>query len=273
MPDFKEAVINIYANQDVRVWLGVAAILLGSFLAVRLGGAAINRLLLPREGTVLAASKRARTLAALLRSILRYTVYFIAGTMILGLFGVQTGTLLAGAGLVGLAVGLGAKNLIQDVITGFFILFEDQFAVGDYISTAGVSGIVEEVGLRVTRLQDLMGQVHYIPNGRIDQVTNYSRKSLKAVVDINILYEEDLGRALEALEQAGRQVAGEFAEVITEGPEVLGLVALNPGRMTVRITAGVRPLNHWKVERELRKRAKESLDAAGIRPPQPVQPG
>lgn len=265
--------MNISGHLEAGTWLGVVLILAGALLTVRAGGAAINRLFIPREGVLLTGGRRAQTLAALLKSILRYTIYFVAGTMILSLFGVQTGTLLAGAGLVGLAVGLGAKNLIQDIITGFFILFEDQFAVGDYITAAGVTGTVEEVGLRVTRLKDPLGQLHFIPNGKIDQVTNYSRDNLKAIVDVPIPFEEDLDRVLEVLQQAGRRVAGELAEVITEEPEVLGVTALNPGRLTVRITAGAKPLHHWKVERLLRKRAKEALEAAGLRLAPPSQAG
>lgn len=268
----EELIQGFFSRFNLSVWLGVAGVLIGAMILVRLVSAAINKFFAPREGSPLAGSKRAQTMAALLKSILRYTVYFIAGVTVLGLFGVQTGALLAGAGVVGLAVGFGAKNLIQDIITGFFILFEDQFAVGDYISTSGVSGIVEEVGLRVTRLKDLGGQVHYVPNGKIAQVTNHSRDSLQAVVDIRIAYEEDLNRAVKVLEEAGRKLAREWADLIATGPEVLGLVALNPGELTIRMSARAKPLQHWKVERELRKRAKEALDEAGIRPPAAAQP-
>lgn len=267
----EEMIRDFFSRIDVSVWLVVAGVLIGAIILVKVGGAAITRLFAPREGSLLAVGKRAQTMAALLKSILRYAVYFIAGVTILGLFGVQTGALLAGAGVVGLAVGFGAKNLIQDIITGFFILFEDQFAVGEYISTSGVSGIVEEVGLRVTRLKDLGGQVHYVPNGKISQVTNHSRDSLQAAVDISIAYEEDLNRAVQILEQAGNRLAREWADLITAGPEVLGVVALSPGEVTIRLSARARPLLHWKVERELRKRAKEALDEAGIKTPAAAQ--
>jgi small conductance mechanosensitive channel len=263
----EEALRNFFNRFDLAVWLGVAAVLIGACVLVRAGNAAIARLFNPGEGSTLTGGRRAQTMAALLKSILRYAVYFIAGITILGQLGVQTGALLTGAGLVGLAAGFGAKNLVQDIITGFFILFEDQFDVGDYISAAGVAGVVEEVGLRVTRLKDMGGQVHFLPNGSISQVTNYSRGSLQAVVDIGISYTEDLDRAMEVMKQAGAELARDRASLITTVPEVLGVVALKPGEATVRISAGVRPLHHWKVERELRKRVKEALDKAGVKPP------
>lgn len=262
-------IIDMFMGLDLRVWLGVLLIIIGAFIVVRIGSAAITNIFLPKRENALSFGKRSQTMATLLKSILRYVVYFIAGTMILGLFGVQVGTLLAGAGLVGLAIGLGAKNLIQDILTGFFILFEDQYAVGEFISTAGVSGTVEEVGLRVTRLKDAGGQIHFIPNGQITQVTNFSRYSLTAIVDIPVLYEENLDKAFEVLRQANIKAAVELEDLIAEVPEVLGVTALNPGRATIRISARAKPMLHWKLERELRKRAKDALEAAGIKPPHP----
>lgn len=262
-------IIDMFMGLDLRVWLSVLLIIIGAFILVRIGSAAITNIFQPKRENALAFGKRSQTMATLLKSILRYVVYFIAGTMILGLFGVQVGTLLAGAGLVGLAIGLGAKNLIQDILTGFFILFEDQYAVGEFISAAGVSGAVEEVGLRVTRLKDAGGQIHFIPNGQITQVTNFSRHSLTALVDIPVLYEENLDKAIEVLRQANVKAAAELEDLIAEAPEVLGVTALNPGRATIRISARAKPMLHWKLERELRKRAKDALEAAGIKPPQP----
>jgi len=246
--------------------LGILAIVIGAVILVRLGSSAITRLFSRTEDSLLTGNKRARTMVALTKSILRYSVYFIAGVMILGLCGVQTGALVAGAGIVGLAVGFGAKNLVEDVISGFFILFEDQFAVGDYISAAGVSGIVEEMGLRVTRLKDLGGQVHYIPNGKIAQVTNHSRGSLQAIVDIGVAYEADHNHAISVLEKACMNLAQEHPDLIATGPEVLGIVALHPDHVLIRISAGAMPLQQRKVEREIMKRAKEAMESAGIKP-------
>lgn len=175
----QELAVSLLEKINLKLCLGAVAIILGSFLTYKIGNTAINRFFLRSESLELEGRKRAATIATLLKSFLRYTIYFVAIVIFLGLLGVNTGTLLAGAGLVGLAISFGAKNLIQDVLTGFFILFEDQFAVGDYITAAGVSGVVEEIGLRTTRLKDTGGQVHYIPNGRIFQVTNYSRSSLR----------------------------------------------------------------------------------------------
>ncbi|MDF9407763.1 MAG: putative MscS family protein YkuT [Pelotomaculum sp. PtaB.Bin013] len=246
--------------------LGILAIIACAFIIVRLGSAAITRLFSREEDSRLGASKRVRTMAALSISILRYSVYFIALVMILGICGVQTGALLAGAGVVGLAVGFGAKNLVEDVISGFFILFEDQFAVGDHITAVGVSGIVEAVGLRVTRLKDTGGQVHYIPNGKIAQVTNHSRGNLQAVVDIGVAYSADHNQAISVLEQVCLKLSQEYSDLIVTGPEVLGIVALHPDHVLIRISAGAMPLQKAKVEREIMKLSKEAMENAGIKP-------
>ena len=133
-----------------------------------------------------------KTLAGLLKSILRYVTYFTAAINILEIVGVKTASLLAAAGIGGLAVGFGAQNLVKDVISGFFIIFEDQYNVGDYVEAAGVAGVVDEVGLRTTRLRDFGGQFHIIPNGEIALVTNHSRGIKRALVKVKIAYEENL---------------------------------------------------------------------------------
>ncbi|MGI6558916.1 MAG: mechanosensitive ion channel family protein [Limnochordia bacterium] len=121
-----------------------------------------------------------------MQSLLRYLICFIAGTMILQELGIETSTILATAGLGGLAVGFGAQNLVKDVITGFFILLEDHFGVGDYITAGGQSGVVEEVGLRVTKLRDFGGELHIIPNGSIDRVTNHMGQGMRVLVRVTI---------------------------------------------------------------------------------------
>ena len=188
--------------------------------------------------------------------------------MILEELGVKTASLLAGAGIVGLAIGFGAQNLVRDIISGFFIIFEHQFSVGDYINAAGLSGRVEEVGLRMTKLRDWGGELHIIPNGEITQVTNYARGSMRAMVDVRVAYEEDLERVLEVMRQVCQQVAQDFP-VITEGPAVLGVVDLGESEVQIRVVAHTLAFEQWEIERELRKRFKQAFDREGIQVPYP----
>ncbi len=245
-------------------------ILIIAKLGITFSGAIIDRMLIPVNQTYFDRN-RAITLSSLLKSVIMYTVYFMAGISILDLFDVPLQGVLTGAGIVGLAVGFGAQNLVRDVITGFFIIFENHFTVGEYITTAGVSGIVEEVGLRATKIRDFGGQLHILPNGQITQVTNYNRGSMRAMVDVGIAYEEDIDLAVAVLEEVCREVNRDLAEIITEAPHVLGVQAFGPSELTIRIIAKTKPMEQWRVERELRKRIKEAFDRRGIEIPYPRQ--
>lgn len=241
-------------------------------LTIKIGSILIDRLFNQESGRKFISENRAQTLATLLKSLLRYVVYFGACIIIIDIFVPRAaGTILTGAGVVGLAVGFGAQNLVKDVITGFFILFEDQFAVGDYINIAGVSGIVEDIGLRVTRLRDFGGQFHIVPNGSITQVTNLSRGSMQAVVEVGIAYEEDVDRAIRVLSEIGQEAARDLSEIIVEGPDVLGIVAFGQSEVLLRMVAKTVAMQQWRVERELRRRIKEAFDRENIEIPYPKQ--
>lgn len=245
--------------------LKVVVVVLLAWLLLRLGDAAIDRFFARRGGE----NRRVNTLRTLLKSGLHYTAYFMIVVTALSLCGVRVEAILAGAGIVGLAVGFGAQSLVRDVITGFFILLEDQFAVGDYITAAGVSGTVEEMGLRVTKLRDFGGQLHIIPNGQISMVTNYSKGNTRALVEVGVAYEESLERVLGVLKKVCEEASGELSEVIVEGPKVLGVESFGPHDVVIRIVAYTKPLHHWYVERELRRRIKEAFDREGIEIPYP----
>lgn len=208
--------------------------------------------------------KRAKTLSALLLSVMRYVVYFIAGVMVLQTFGVQTGSIIASAGIAGLAVGFGAQNLVKDVISGFFIIFEDQFSVGEYVSVAGITGTVEELGLRSTTIREWTGHLHTIPNGEITKVKNYERGPILALVTVGITYEADINHAVQTIKGTLEKIYHEQEGSILEVPSVLGVEALSDSSVDLLITAKCTPGKQWAVERELNKRIKEDLDAAGI---------
>lgn len=212
--------------------------------------------------------RRFDTLKDIIKSIFRYTVYFVAFTPILETLGINISSLIAAAGIGGLAIGFGAQNLVRDVITGFFILFEDQFHIGDYIETGGKSGIVEEMAIRVTKIRDFNGDLHIIPNGAIDKVTNRSRGIMRALVEVSIAYEENIERSLEVLKNLCTEIAEENDKIV-EGPTVLGVNKLGESDVVIAIMAKTIPMEQWAVERELRKRIKERLDEKGIEIPYP----
>ena len=148
------------------------------------------------------------------------------------------------------------------------MIFEDQFNVGDYIEAAGVAGIVDEMGLRTTKIRDFGGQIHIIPNGEITIVTNHSRGMMRALVNINISYEEDLDKVLKALEDVCRQVRTKRNDIV-EGPTVLGISNLGPTEIVVSILAKTVPMQQWSVEREIRKAVLEKFKDEGIEKPYP----
>lgn len=169
---------------------------------------------------------------------------------------------------MGLAVGFGAQSLVKDILTGFFILFEDQFSVGDYIQTAGVSGVVEEVGLRVTKLRDFSGELHIIPNGTVDKVTNHNRGNMRAMVDISVAYEEDPDMVRRVLDEVAAEMEGSIPTIV-EGPRALGIVDLTDAAVVFRVWAKTLPMEQWAVEREMRRRIKLAFDLQNIEIPYP----
>ncbi len=229
---------------------------------------ALKKVIIKRAGgTFLLQERRAKTLYPLLRSILFYAISFFLLISILRLFGVSTTALLGSATVLGLAVGFGAQSLVKDTFAGFFVLFEDQYAVGEYVKTDKYEGIVEEIGLRATKLRDWGGELHIIPNGTITSVTNFNRGKMRAMVDINLPYDEDIEKAMELIGVVGREVSSEFKEKIVEGPTVQGIINLGESFVVVRILAYTEPMQQWEIERELRRRIVKALAREGIRVP------
>jgi small-conductance mechanosensitive channel len=216
------------------------------------------------------SSGRAKTLEKLSINIFSYILMFIVIVMIFEMFGYNPTALLAGAGVIGLAIGFGAQGLVSDVVTGFFLLLEKQFDVDDYITAAGFSGIVEEIGLRTTKVRGFDGTLHYIPNREISSLSNHSRGNMRALVDISISYNDDIDKAIAILQQACDKVAAEN-EHIKDGPNVVGIQALGASDVVIRVIAKTDNLQQWAVERQLRKELKEALDANGIEIPFPHQ--
>ena len=215
------------------------------------------------------AKKRAQTLGNILRHTFLIVIFFIAILMILGELGIQLGPLLATAGIGALAIGFGAQGLVKDVISGFFIILENQYRIGDAIEVAGVSGLVESVSLRKTVLRDLEGRVHTVPNGEIKVVSNLSKEWSRAVVDIGISYRDDVDHIIDLLGQIGRELAGEepYQSAILESPQILGVERFGESQLMIRMIVKTMPLKQWEVGRELRRRIKNRFDEKGIQIP------
>ncbi len=228
-------------------------------------GAAMKRMSNQRK----LSEGRSQTLEKLAINIFSYSITFIFIVMLLSALSIDIGPLLAGAGIVGLAIGFGAQGLVSDIVTGFFLLSERQVEVGDYVTAGAYDGVVEEVGIRTTLLRSFDGTLNFIPNRNISGVANHSRGNMRALVDIGIGYDENIDQAMTVL----KEVADEFAndERFKEGPSVLGVQSLGSSDVVIRILGKTENMEQWAVERDLRKAMKEALDQAGIEIPYPHQ--
>jgi moderate conductance mechanosensitive channel len=210
--------------------------------------------------------QRAKTMGDLLKSILTGILVAVFGTMILAQVGVNIAPIIASAGIVGIALGFGAQSLVKDFLSGIFMIFEDQYGVGDVVNVGDASGTVEAVSLRVTRLRDVNGTVWYVPNGEILRVGNMSQNWSRAVVDVTVGYTEDLAKVIRTLRDVAEDLwqDEDFSGIIIEEPEVTGVETLGPDSVGVRVMVKTEPMEQWKVARELRGRIKARFDHEGI---------
>jgi len=227
--------------------------------------------LLETEVTSLRAEQRITALTSVLRSVLSFVVFLIAGFLIFGEVGLEIGPLLAGAGIIGVALGFGAQSLVKDFLSGLFILVEDQFGVGDIVDLdQETSGTVEAVSLRTTRLRAVDGTVWYVPNGEIRRVGNKSQHWSRALLDIDVAYETDIEHAKNVIKQVADGLWQERDDIIEE-PEVWGVETLGPNSVVIRLVVKTLPSDQYAVSRELRQRLKAEFDAEGIEFPSPQQ--
>lgn len=248
----------------------VAALAVGwlAFWALKLLLRRIERSIVPAEGGLLSIhEQRTRTLLGLVRSIGIVVILVLMVFMVLGALGINLGPLLAGAGVIGLAVSFGAQSLVKDVISGLFILFENQYGVGDVIRLdSTVSGAVERMTLRVVVLRDVHGVVHIVPNGEIKRVSNLTRTWARAVLDVGVAYREDADRVMAVLREVGRELHEdpEWKHFLVEEVAVPGIESFGESTVNIRVMAKTVPLKQWDVARELRRRIKRRFDEEGI---------
>jgi small-conductance mechanosensitive channel len=212
--------------------------------------------------------QRVRALGAILRSAASVTIFSIAGFAVLGDLGINLAPLLASAGVVGVAIGFGAQNLVRDYLSGIFMLVEDQYGVGDVITVGDATGTVENVTLRITRVRDVNGIVWHIRNGAIETVGNESQGWARAVIDFPVPFESDLVTIRNVLQATGDAMWNEptWRAVMLEAPEVWGAQEITSDEVVMRMVAKTAPLRQWEVEREMRARVKAALHQAGIYP-------
>jgi small conductance mechanosensitive channel len=211
-------------------------------------------------------NRRAVTLARLVQSILRYTIFIIAVIALIGVWGFDVTTLLAGAGIMGLIIGLGAQELIKDLLSGISIVFEDSYEIDDIIEIEDFKGRVVEIGLRSTKILNWKGELRIINNGEIKQVTNFSRHFSVANIFVLVSYKENIEKVTTMLEEKLSSMKELYPQIV-EGPNVSGVTSLGINGFEVNITAKTLPERHYEVERGLRKTIKDLFDANKIRIP------
>jgi small conductance mechanosensitive channel len=214
-------------------------------------------------------SQRARTIGSVLQSITSFVIWGIAVVLMLGDLGFNLTPIIASAGVIGVAVGFGAQNLVKDFLSGIFMLLEDQYGVGDVVDFGQATGTVESVGLRVTTVRDYAGTVWYVRNGEVDRVGNSSQGFAIAVVDVPLGYATDVNHALRLLERVAGEATAEapVSDDILEPPKVLGVQGMTTENITLRLTVKVRPARQWATQRELRRRIMAVFEEAGIERP------
>ncbi len=275
----------VAAWQEVLVWLKAHAANIIIILVVAWLLGVLSRILIGRiakvlekthrgdEIAVLEQEKRVKTIWSLFAVTVRVVIYAIAVLMILAELGINITALLAGAGIVGIALGFGAQTVVKDLLAGLFILIEDQYRMGDVIEVNGgaFGGTVEKVSVRTTWLRAFNGNLHIIPNGSIEAVTNYTHNWTRVLLDFGISYGDDIDTAAQVIKDTALAMAreSEWEHVFLSAPEVLGVEKLDDSAVVLRLIAQAVPGDQWKVARELRRRVKYALDEAGVTIPFP----
>lgn len=254
----------------------ILGLLIGAFIFHLIVKAAIERLVrqLVRQHEGIskeAEEKRENTLIRILHGTVQVILIIFIVMMILSEFGIDIGPLIAGAGVVGIAVGFGGQYLIRDIITGLFIIIENQYRVGDAVTISGISGKVEDISLRLTKLRDLDGVAHYIPHGEVTTVSNMTSTLARINVNVGVSYSADLNKTRDVINKVGEELAAdeEWGTKIIEAPAFLRVDDLADSAVVIKVVGDTVPGEQWAVAGEFRKRVKEGLDAAGIEIPFP----
>lgn len=250
----------------IKIGLCVAVVLIAAII-IKVLKACIKKLVYSHKTF---SERKSKTLYTVCVSVVRYLVYFFALCQILSIFGINVASFIAVAGVGSVAIAFGAQSLVQDIITGMFILAEDQFGVGDVITVEGCTGTVESIGIRSTRIRSADGNLFIVPNGQVKIVTNMSKEFNRAVVDIGVAYESDVDMVIDILEDELLKVfENNTIKGLLKRPDVLGVVELGDSAVVIRVTADSAIGENWAIERELRRIIKKRLDKEGVTIPYP----
>jgi small-conductance mechanosensitive channel len=251
--------------------LRVILIVILTLIALRVARFLSVRIFALKKERDIEFQKRADTLSSVIRYVLVIGILIVAAMTVMGELGIEIGPVLAAAGIVGLAVGFGAQNLVQDVISGFFILLEDQIRVGDVVQIADKGGVVERMTLRMVVLRDLAGNVHYVRNGQIQVVTNMTKEYSRYVFDIGVAYREDVDEVIEVVKEVDAELRNDpnFVNDILEPIEILGLDQFADSAVIIKARTKTKPIMQWAVGREFNRRLKKKFDEKNIEIPFP----
>jgi moderate conductance mechanosensitive channel len=262
------AILNRVARRAVRRGL---AKLGGGGLRERFAGGRGRALLSDTGDLSPRSTQRVEALSTVLRSVVTFVIWTMAVFLVLDQVGINLGPLLAGAGIIGVAIGFGSQSLVKDFLAGIFILVEDQFGVGDTVDLGEAVGVVEVVSLRTTRLRSVDGTVWHVPNGEIGRVGNKSQHWSRALLDIQVAYTTDIDEASSVIKQVADGVWQEQPETILEEPELWGVENLGAHGVDIRLVVKTQPSKQWEVSRLIRERIKSAFDERGIEIPFPQQ--
>lgn len=256
---------NLVSNLPMlttRLLMAVLVIFLG-VIFIRIGRRMIASIVRMRSQKGVHTIQQVSTVKSLATSVFNYIMYFIIVTVVLSILGVNVTSILALAGVGGIAISFGAQTLVKDIISGMFIWMEGSITVGDVVTINGLSGVVESIAIRTTVVRDYNGNIYVIPNGDIRTITNMSRDFKRAIVDIRCPYEADQARIVQILEEE-MEKAGEEIDGLTSVPEVMSILSFDTDAVVVRIAVQCPVGQHWRIERDLRSRVKARFDAEGI---------
>ncbi len=268
-------ILDVSLNTAGTRLVRIIGILAGAYVVLKIISLAViqmERLVEDSDSTFLSeAEKRAKTLGKIINSAGYVLVLGTSFMMILREFGFDIMPIITGAGIAGLAIGFGAQNLVRDIISGFFLLLEDQIRVGDVAQINGTGGAVEAIKLRTTVLRDLEGIVHIFPNGEIKQVSNMTKEFSYYIIDVGVAYKENVDEVMDTLKGIGEELRRDpdFEPLILDSLEILGVDDFKESEVSIKIRIKTKPLKQWAVGRELRRRIKNTFDQKGIEIPFP----
>jgi small-conductance mechanosensitive channel len=275
LPENASAIVDIVVEWLLTHGVRIALILIGMWVAIKLSrkiGKRIIRISANDDpSTDKERERRVKTLVQIITFAAKVLIIGIGGMMIIKEIGIDIGPILAGAGILGLAIGFGSQALVKDLVSGFFLIMENQIRVGDVVRIGSTAGLVERITLRTVILRDLDGIVHTIPNGEISTLSNMTYGWSRANLDIGVAYKENVDEVMKVLEDLSQRMCEEerYKSVILEKPTILGVDSLGDSAVTIKMIIKTAPLKQWEVAREFRRRVKNEFDRLGIEIPFP----